>query len=53
MPYPYYGGYQPYYQPPMADQLSQLRQQQFHPAQQAQMPPAPPPQPASSGIIWV
>ena len=38
---PYYSGYQPmYYQPPMADQLAQLRQQQTT-------------VPSSSPIIWV
>ncbi len=34
MAYPnFYGGYQ-YYQPPMPDQLAQLRQQQFQPQPQ-------------------
>lgn len=47
-----YGGYtasyQPnYYQPPMQDQLSQLRQAQYQP----QQPPAQ--TPPSNGIIWV
>ena len=38
---PYYNGYQPpYYQPPMADQLAQLRQQTAAPQ-------------SSSPIIWV
>ena len=47
--YPYYG-YQPYqpYQPPMADQLMQLRQNQFQPNMQ-QVPQ----QQASSSIVWV
>lgn len=40
--YPYY--YQPY-QPPMADQLTQLRQTQYQPVQ--------PPQQHQSPIIWV
>lgn len=40
--YPYY--YQPY-QPPMADQLTQLRQAQYQPVQ--------PPQQHQSPIIWV
>lgn len=51
---PYFTGYQPaYYQPPMADQLSQLRQQQYQPM--AQQPAAPPQQAAQTGtgIIWV
>ena len=50
---PHYPGYQPmYYQPPMPDQLSQLRGQQFQPPVQG--PQAQPqPQPASTGIIWV
>lgn len=43
MAYPYYG-YQ-YYQPPMADQLTQLRQTQYQPVQ--------PPQQHQSPIIWV
>ena len=49
---PYYPGYQPmYYQPPMPDQLAQLRgQQQFQPAPQMQ------PQQAQAGgqsMVWV
>lgn len=52
MPYPYYNSYPPYYQPPVGDQLSQLRQQQYQPMQQMQTPP-PQPQPANNGIIWV
>lgn len=48
MAYPYYG-YQ-YYQPPMADQLTQLRQQQYQPMQQ--MTPSAPQQAAPS-IVWV
>lgn len=48
---PYYPGYQPmYYQPPMADQLAQLRQQQF----QAPMPQQTPQQVQTSpSIVWV
>lgn len=48
MAYPYYPTYQPtYYQPPMPDQLAQLRQQQFQPMPQqgAQQP--------SPSIVWV
>lgn len=46
MPYPYYPTYQPtYYQPPMADQLTQLRQQQYQPVQT--------PQQTSPSIVWV
>lgn len=59
--------YQQYYQPPMADQLAQLRQNQYQyqyqpmasmtpnttqPSQQYQAPPVSQPQ-AQSGIIWV
>ena len=46
--YPYYG-YQPYqpYQPPMADQLMQLRQNQYQPNMQQ------PPQQQSPSIVWV
>ena len=45
-----YYGYQPYqmYQPPMADQLMQLRQNQYQPNMQQ----APQQQPSSS-IVWV
>lgn len=55
----YYGGYQPvYYQPPMQDQLAQLRQTQFQqPIQSAQTPtmqfPVSNQQPDTSGIVWV
>lgn len=47
--YPYYG-YQPYqpYQPPMADQLMQLRQNQYQPNMQ-QVPQ----QQAAPSIVWV
>lgn len=47
--YPYYG-YQPYqpYQPPMADQLMQLRQNQYQPNMQ-QVPQ----QQATPSIVWV
>lgn len=45
-PTPYYPGYQPmYYQPPMPDQLAQLRQSQFQPMQQ--------PQQVQPSIVWV
>ena len=46
--YPYYG-YQPYqpYQPPMADQLMQLRQNQFQPNMQQV------PQQQAPSIVWV
>ena len=46
MPYQYMPGYQPYYQPPMADQLTQLRQS-YQPMQQPQQAPA------SPSIVWV
>ena len=47
MPYPYY--YQPYqpYQPPMADQLMQLRQDQYQTNMQQV------PQQAAPSIVWV
>lgn len=50
---PYYPGYQPmYYQPPMADQLAQLRGQQFQPPVQGpQMPPQT--QPGNQSMVWV
>ena len=46
--YPYYG-YQPYqpYQPPMADQLMQLRQNQYQPNMQQV------PQQQSPSIVWI
>ena len=46
--YPYY---QQYYQPPMADQLTQLRQNQFQPMQNQQFQPQQ--APASPSIVWV
>ncbi len=55
---PYFGGYQPgYYQPPMPDQLAQLRQNQFQPiaqpvVQPPQMQQPQQNQPTSNGIIW-
>lgn len=50
VPYPYYPTYQPtYYQPPMADQLTQLRQQPFQPGPQMQ-----PQNPAGNqSMVWV
>lgn len=48
MAYPYYPTYQPtYYQPPMADQLTQLRQQPFQAMNQQQAPQQ------SPSIVWV
>lgn len=55
MSYPYYGYQQPqYYQPPMPDQLAQLRGAQFQPMPQ-QMPQAQPQQAQASGqsMVWV
>lgn len=54
MPYQYMPGYQPYYQPPMADQLAQLRGAQYQPIPQqiAQVQP----QQAQTGgqsMVWV
>lgn len=59
LPYnPTYTPYYPqgYYQPPLADQLTQYRQQQYQPMQPApQMQPTPQPQAQGQGqsIIWV
>lgn len=55
MPYnPTYYYPQNYYQPPVADQMNQYRQQQYQPMQPApQMQPTPQPQAQSGGIIWV
>lgn len=55
MPYPYMPSYQPYpYQPPMMDQLSQLRAGQYQPMPQ-QMPQVQPQQAQASGqsMVWV
>lgn len=50
---PYNPYYTPYYQPPMPDQLSQLRQQQYTPpAYQQPMQPVQQQQPGPS-IVWV
>lgn len=50
---PYNPYYTPYYQPPMPDQLSQLRQQQYTPpAYQQPMQPMQQQQPGPS-IVWV
>lgn len=52
MPYPYYGN--PYYPPPMPDNLAQLRQNQMMgmPQMQAQAPQQITQQ-SSNGVIWV
>ena len=49
MPYPYYGN--PYYPPPMQDNLAQLRQNQMMgmPQMQGQQPV----QQSNNGVIWV
>lgn len=54
MPYQYMPGYQPYYQPPMADQLAQLRGAQYQPMPQ-QMPQVQPQQAQTGGqsMVWV
>lgn len=54
MPYPYYP-YQPnYFQPPMPDQLAQLRQNQFQPnMQQGFQQTQQPAQPTIQSMIWV
>ena len=54
MSYPYYGYQQPqFYQPPMPDQLAQLRGQQFQPPMQGpQMPPVQSQQNGQS-MVWV
>lgn len=53
--YPYYQPYQPqYYQPPMPDQLAQLRGAQYQPMSQ-QMPQMQPQQtqPGGQSMVWV
>ena len=55
MPYQYVPGYQPYpYQPPMPDQLAQLRGAQYQPMPQ-QMPQVQPQQAQAGGqsMVWV
>lgn len=55
MPYQYVPGYQPYpYQPPMPDQLAQLRGAQYQPMPQ-QMPQVQPQQVQAGGqsMVWV
>ncbi len=52
MPYQYMPGYQPYYQPPMMDNLAQLRAGQYQPQQMQQVQP----QQAQTGgqsMVWV
>lgn len=52
MSYPYYSGYQQpqFYQPPMPDQLAQLRGAQYQPQQFAQQPPQ---QAGGQSMVWV
>ena len=51
MSYPYYSFQQPqFYQPPMPDQLAQLRGSQFQPQQFPQQPPQPP---SGQSMVWV
>lgn len=52
MSYPYYSGYQQpqFYQPPMPDQLAQLRGAQYQPRQFAQQPPQ---QASGQSMVWV
>ena len=54
MPYQYMPGYQPYYQPPMADQLAQLRGAQYQPFP-LQIPQVQPQQAQTGGqsMVWV
>lgn len=51
---PYYPGYQPmYYQPPMPDQLAQIRGQQFQPPVQGPQVPSTLPQQNGQSMVWV
>lgn len=51
---PYYPGYQPmYYQPPMPDQLAQLRGQQFQPPMQGPQMASVQSQQNGQSMIWV
>lgn len=52
-PTPYYPGYQPmYYQPPMMDNLAQLRAGQYQPPVPPQTP-QPMPQQSGQSMVWV
>ena len=52
--YPQYYPQQPYpYQPPMMDNLAQLRSAQYQPAQNMQQPPQPAPQQSGQSMLWV
>lgn len=54
MSYPYYGYQQPqFYQPPMADQLAQLRAGQYQPMPQQMPQPQPMPQQGGQSMVWV
>lgn len=53
VPYQYYPQYQMPYQPPMADQLTQLRQQQYQPPMQQPVMQQAQPAQQTGGIIWV
>lgn len=55
MGYPYFSNpyQQPYYQPPVPDQLAQLRQNQFQPPQMQPPQQIPAQQSAPNPIIWV
>ena len=54
MPYQYMPGYQPmYYQPPMPDQLAQLRGQQFQPPVQGPQMTSVQSQQNGQSMIWV
>lgn len=52
MAYTPYGWQNPYYAPPMPDNLMQMRQQQMQPMT-PQMPQAPQNPVAQSGVQWV
>lgn len=54
MSYPYYGYQQPQiYQPPMADQLAQLRAGQYQSMPQQMPQPQPMPQQGGQSMVWV
>ncbi len=54
MSYPYYGYQQPqFYQPPMADQLAQLRAGQYQSMPQQMPQPQPMPQQGGQSMVWV
>ena len=51
--YPYYGNYNQFYQPPLQDNLAQMRNNQYMQIPQMQPMQQTQNQQSSNGIIWV